>query len=83
MIGGRTRDVTPTAIFIRSGDVVLMSGESRYCYHAVPRMIANTCPNELLEDGPDDPADWADCREYIRDARINMNCRQVRVTPTG
>ena len=28
LIGGLQRDVTPTALFIRSGDVVVMGGES-------------------------------------------------------
>jgi hypothetical protein len=28
-VGGRTKDEVPTPVFLRSGDVVLMSGESR------------------------------------------------------
>lgn len=79
MIGGRTRDVIPTAIFIRSGDVVLMSGEARYCYHAVPRMVPNSCPPELCAIDPSDPPDWRDCAAFIENARVNMNCRQVHV----
>jgi len=78
LIGGRTRDVIPTPLFIRSGDIVIMSGEARYCYHGVPRMIANTVPEALLQDGSEL---WQDCKEYIANARINMNCRQVRPSP--
>ncbi len=29
LIGGATRDVPPTALLLRSGDVVVMSGEKR------------------------------------------------------
>jgi len=78
LIGGRTRDVKPTPLFIRSGDIVIMSGEARYCYHGVPRMIANTVPEALLQD---ESELWQECREYIANARINMNCRQVRPSP--
>ncbi|XP_011193128.1 nucleic acid dioxygenase ALKBH1 [Zeugodacus cucurbitae] len=39
LIGGRTKDVSPLAVYLRSGDVLVMSGESRLCYHAVPRVM--------------------------------------------
>ncbi|SPP86472.1 blast:Alkylated DNA repair protein alkB homolog 1 [Drosophila guanche] len=39
LIGGKTNDETPTALYIHSGDVLIMSEESRLCYHAVPRII--------------------------------------------
>lgn len=42
LIGGRTKDVKPTAVFLRSGDAVIMGGESRYCVHGVPRIIKGT-----------------------------------------
>uniref|UniRef100_A0A6B2LCC8 Fe2OG dioxygenase domain-containing protein n=1 Tax=Arcella intermedia TaxID=1963864 RepID=A0A6B2LCC8_9EUKA len=77
MMGGRTRDVVPTPIFIRSGDVVIMSGESRFCFHSVPRMIANTVPQQLMEPEETDSS-WKECQEYMKNARININCRQVK-----
>jgi len=77
LIGGRTRDIKPTALFIRSGDIVIMSGEARYSYHSVPRMIENTVPEALLQD---EDEQWQDSKEYIRNSRINMNCRQVKVS---
>ncbi|XP_004525010.1 nucleic acid dioxygenase ALKBH1 [Ceratitis capitata] len=39
LIGGRTREDLPLAVYLRSGDVLVMSGESRLCYHAVPRVM--------------------------------------------
>lgn len=39
MIGGRTKEICPVPIVVRSGDVVIMSGESRYCYHGVPHIF--------------------------------------------
>jgi hypothetical protein len=39
LIGGRRRQDKPTPILLRSGDVLVMSGESRYCYHGVPVIL--------------------------------------------
>ena len=33
-------DEKPTALLIRSGDVVIMSGVSRLCYHGIPRILS-------------------------------------------
>lgn len=79
LMGGRTKETPPTALFVHSGDVVMMSGESRYCYHAIPRMLSDTIPDFLKTVNDNDPQDWKDCQQYIRNARINMNCRQVMV----
>jgi alkylated DNA repair protein alkB family protein 1 len=40
LIGGLTRDVEPTAILLRSGDVVIMSGPAcRRAYHGLSELI--------------------------------------------
>lgn len=39
LIGGKTIDEEPTAIFLKSGDIAVMSRESRLSYHAVPRIL--------------------------------------------
>jgi alkylated DNA repair protein alkB family protein 1 len=33
LLGGETRNERPTALFVRSGDVLLMSRRARHCYH--------------------------------------------------
>jgi alkylated DNA repair protein alkB family protein 1 len=40
LLGGLGIDEKPTAMLIRSGDVVIMSGGSRLCYHGVPRILS-------------------------------------------
>ena len=45
LLGGRTRETEPTAMLLRSGDVVVMSGEARRCYHGVPRIVRVSHPN--------------------------------------
>lgn len=83
LIGGRTRDVEPAALYIRSGDIVLMAGNARYCYHGVPKMICGTSPDFLTTYDPVADAvdpDWSpELANYMKDARVNMNVRQVRI----
>lgn len=112
LIGGRDRRTRPVPVLLRSGDAVVMSGESRYCYHGVPCILpVNFTPltsvdgadgeDEGNQDGPC-PADFARsvssvadlyglCTEgdaaarrvvdFLCEARININVRQVRVNP--
>ena len=42
LIGGESKSVRPQAILLHSGDVVIMSGQSRTAYHGVPKII---CPS--------------------------------------
>lgn len=59
LLGGTTKEEKPSALFLRSGDVVVMSKESRLCYHAVPRVMKATteCWNEfsVKKDVPLEP----------------------------
>ncbi|KAG7012728.1 Alpha-ketoglutarate-dependent dioxygenase alkB [Cucurbita argyrosperma subsp. argyrosperma] len=78
LLGGKSRQDPPVAMFLRSGDVVLMAGEARECFHGVPRIFTDEESEEisLLEK-------WFSSRddlhflEYIRTSRININIRQV------
>ncbi|ALC49712.1 AlkB [Drosophila busckii] len=55
LIGGTTVDEKPSALFLRSGDVLVMSEQSRLCYHAVPRIL------------PTDLKPWNDCLPPTKD----------------
>jgi len=78
LLGGKTRDEVPTAMFLRSGDIVLMAGEAREHFHGVPRIFTESDQQEIsalvsqlsVED---------DCfiLDYIKNSRININIRQV------
>lgn len=52
LLGGKTIDEKPTAMLLHSGDIVIMSKNSRLCYHGVPKIIsAGSEPwNELEKD---------------------------------
>jgi alkylated DNA repair protein alkB family protein 1 len=80
LIGGRTRSKRPTAILLRSGDVLVMSRESRLCYHGVPLIL----PLEAASDSPllGHILASSSCRsdplnQYLSKNRININVRQV------
>ncbi|XP_017889294.1 nucleic acid dioxygenase ALKBH1 [Ceratina calcarata] len=84
LIGGLRQEDPANAIFLRSGDVVVMSGKSRLMYHGIPKILSTTeAPwNHETESNDNDlyaldPEDWNNARDYISEARINMNVRQV------
>ncbi|KAF8399960.1 hypothetical protein HHK36_015832 [Tetracentron sinense] len=78
LLGGKSREDLPVAMFLRSGDIVLMAGEARECFHGVPRIFtdkenAEVTPLSLQLSHQDDLC----FMEYIRTSRININIRQV------
>ncbi|OAX39202.1 hypothetical protein K503DRAFT_769734 [Rhizopogon vinicolor AM-OR11-026] len=79
LIGGLSRDVEPTAILLRSGDAVIMSGPAcRRAYHGVPRILEDTLPDHFslgLDD--EDLTSWTSYESYMQTTRININVRQV------
>lgn len=81
LIGGLTQDDPAEAILLRSGDVVVMSGQSRLRYHGVPKILpATAAPWDEESVNERDCVwrdDWSKARTYISEARINMNVRQV------
>ncbi|KAK0163391.1 hypothetical protein PV327_007076 [Microctonus hyperodae] len=87
LIGGLSQNNPANAIFLRSGDVVIMSGKSRMCYHGVPRILSTKNPVwNVDDDEPDNNImsinnnDWNKAKVFITDTRINMNVRQVLKT---
>lgn len=85
LVGKETKSEKPTAMLLRSGDVVIMSSKSRLAFHAVPKILPD--PNvhnffELNDDTTykkfdDEPNEWNDFYNYIKLNRININLRQV------
>ncbi|KAG0308071.1 hypothetical protein BGZ97_000178 [Linnemannia gamsii] len=75
LLGGPTREQVPTPILLQSGDILVMTGPCRSAFHGVPRIIENTLP-EYLQKDPTDP-EWDIYADYLAEARINLNIRQV------
>ncbi|KAJ1956101.1 hypothetical protein GGI12_005394, partial [Dipsacomyces acuminosporus] len=83
LIGGPTRDTAPTAIYLRSGDLLAMCGESRLAFHGVPLIIPDSSPTYLSDPGAgvNDAAvseypEWEHFAEYLKHHRINCNARK-------
>lgn len=80
---GESPDEKPrvATIRLRSGDAVLMSGESRYAWHGVPKVLEGTCPS-WMEDWPcrqseSDSARFEHWRGWMKGKRVNLNVRQM------
>ncbi|XP_003499708.1 nucleic acid dioxygenase ALKBH1 isoform X1 [Cricetulus griseus] len=95
LLGGLQRDEAPTAMFMHSGDIMVMSGFSRLLNHAVPRVLPHPdgeCLPHCLETPlpavlpsnslvePCSEEDWQVCATYLKTARVNMTVRQVLAT---
>ncbi|XP_024396772.1 DNA N(6)-methyladenine demethylase ALKBH1A isoform X2 [Physcomitrium patens] len=80
LLGGTTRDEPPAAMFVRSGDVVLMAGPARHCFHGVPRIFSEAKESELPDFTSMSDVDGIQPRsivKYLESSRINVNIRQV------
>lgn len=76
LLGGPSREENPTAMFLRSGDVVLMAGPARGCFHGIPRIFVDPQGSDLPDFATSDPA-FRPFIDYIKTSRINLNIRQV------
>ncbi|KAJ1820150.1 hypothetical protein LPJ56_000234 [Coemansia sp. RSA 2599] len=83
LVGGPTRDTSPAAMYLHSGDILAMCGESRLAFHGVPRVLSDTCPPYLASPkaGIDDAGvsqypEWSHFAAYLAKHRINLNARK-------
>lgn len=78
LLGGKSREDPPLAMFLRSGDVVLMAGEARECFHGVPRIFTDKESAEIVHlESQFSRQDSFPVLDYVRSSRININIRQV------
>lgn len=81
MLGGTSLDVAPTAMYIKSGDIVIMSGHSRKCYHGIPKIVpAEECPWDAGEVSLCDREKLAESQnERSVDSLDGHPCKRARV----
>lgn len=78
LLGGKSRNDEPLAMFLRSGDIVLMAGEARERFHGVPRIFTDTENAEIGDLEKQFSGEDNNCYlECIKTSRININIRQV------
>ncbi|KAI9033898.1 hypothetical protein CLU79DRAFT_726058 [Phycomyces nitens] len=77
LVGGPTKDTTPVALRLSSGDVLVMTGDSRKAYHGVPRILEGTLPAYLGPEHFGDLPDGELLGKWMNSTRINLNVRKV------
>jgi alkylated DNA repair protein alkB family protein 1 len=90
LLGGESKKIEPVPMILHSGDLMIMGGRSRFCFHGVARVIDDSLPIFLQSDH------FASARQQNEDAeefrekylpfirylnsstrRLNINARQV------
>ncbi|CAG8568010.1 10641_t:CDS:2, partial [Acaulospora morrowiae] len=64
LIGGLTRETPPLAMYLRSGDISIMCGPSRGCFHGVPRILEGTLPKYFEYNDSENP-EWKIFADYM------------------
>jgi alkylated DNA repair protein alkB family protein 1 len=85
VMGFPTNDLntaSPTPMWLRSGDISVMSGPCRRNFHGVPRIVEDTLPEYLSTraelDSDEDVEEWRPFGLYMESGkRLNLNVRQV------
>ncbi|XP_066279960.1 nucleic acid dioxygenase ALKBH1-like [Branchiostoma lanceolatum] len=92
LLGGKTKSVKPTAMFLQNGDIMVMSGDTRLAYHGVPKIlkppIVGQLPEGLCEDERRErlhdsmlpsamEETWEQSALFMEECRINITVRQV------
>lgn len=75
------REQEMVVLRVRSGDVVQMNGETRWSWHAMPKVMGGTCPEWLAEwpvrEGEGARKEFEKWRGFMAGKRVNISCRQV------
>ncbi|OQR94889.1 alkylated DNA repair protein alkB-like protein [Achlya hypogyna] len=79
--GGLTKSDAPTALWLRSGDIIVMGGKSRRCFHGVP-LVTSELPTAFADCTQDLKTHFSDAEvdafaAYMAHARVNINLRRV------
>lgn len=84
VIGSYSRSDKPVSLLLNSGDVVVMTKQSRHSFHGVPRIFKGHYPSWIEQKQQNNDIDLFNniaiesCKDFIRNgARININVRQV------
>jgi alkylated DNA repair protein alkB family protein 1 len=66
---------------LKSGSAVYMSGASRFAWHGVPQIVAESCP-EYLQDWPGgEKGEYEEWKGWMAGKRVNLNVRQMGNRP--
>eukprot|EP00878_Enallax_costatus_P011814 GHUV01012334.1.p1 GENE.GHUV01012334.1~~GHUV01012334.1.p1 ORF type:complete len:346 (+),score=112.94 GHUV01012334.1:645-1682(+) len=77
LMGGQSRDEQPTALLLRSGDVVVLGGPARSSYHGVPRIFSDRPLPDDLDAVVEQHEELRPYFEYFKQCRVNVSVRMV------
>jgi alkylated DNA repair protein alkB family protein 1 len=73
------RDVEPTALLLRSGDIVVMGQEARACFHGVPRVLTeNPLAADLLKAAEQAGDEYQSYLQHMQGSRVNISVRSTQ-----
>ncbi|KAI4203388.1 MAG: hypothetical protein LQ350_001909 [Teloschistes chrysophthalmus] len=81
-----SKEIKHAVVRLRSGDAVYMTGPSRFAWHGVPQILANTCPwwlsawpagIKVPEAALQEDSRFEAWRGWMANKRINLNVRQM------
>ena len=80
---GETKQTPPHALLVRSGDVIVLAGESRRFYHGVPRIFSDKPsalplePQEVHSTCPPNQLSLEGFADFMRTRRVNISIRET------
>ncbi|EFJ53252.1 hypothetical protein VOLCADRAFT_115825 [Volvox carteri f. nagariensis] len=74
LMGGRTKHVAPSALLLRGGDVLVLAGDARTCYHGVPRILEANYPRVNVGGCGGDDGDGGGCCNGSGGFRAQEGC---------
>ena len=74
LIGGVSKDIAPSAVWVHSGDALVLSGPARQCYHGVPRVMPRHTSSRTDSGEASCQSEMA---AYMQSARVNISIRQT------
>lgn len=81
LLGGKTLEDQTSAMYLRSGDILMMAGDARLAYHAVPRILRYPHLESIVLQGIETSSEQSHSlkclNKYLSYSRINVNIRQV------
>mmetsp|Transcript_45078 Transcript_45078/g.124935 ORF Transcript_45078/g.124935 Transcript_45078/m.124935 type:complete len:318 (-) Transcript_45078:25-978(-) len=75
LLGGVRRDVQPTPILLRGGDVVIMSGASRQFYHGIPTLLVDDSGGHKRTKSHQVPSPTVE--DFLLRTRVSLSTREV------
>ncbi|KAE8744004.1 hypothetical protein FOCC_FOCC009370 [Frankliniella occidentalis] len=91
LLGGKSLEEAPTAMYIKSGDIVIMSKHSRECYHGIPKIVAaqefpwnifqnsNRPSANLGGQKSSEDCPYPPCKKTHTDSTENLNEKQTSI----